>query len=82
MPRLLIKYGNGSQEEVVTNAASLEDFINEKFGSAHQAFVDGGGTIALADTLGDQKHTVVTDPVVTDPVITEIAGSENPNPAG
>jgi hypothetical protein len=46
--KLLIKYGNGSEEEVITNAETKEAFINEKFGSAFEAFVAGGGKIVQA----------------------------------
>lgn len=57
--KLLIKYGNGSEEEVVTDAETKEAFINEKFGSAFEAFVAGGGKIVQAKR---ERVAVNTEP--------------------
>lgn len=46
--KILIKYGNGSEETCHTDHETEEAFVNEKFGSAYQAFLDGGGEIGQA----------------------------------
>ena len=44
-----ITYPSGSTEEVGHGAETVEAFVNEKFGSAYDAFVENGGTIEMLD---------------------------------
>ena len=62
--KIRILYGNGSVEELRTDHETLEGFANEKFGSAWDAFVEGGGRIELLDEVPEAD---LADPVV-DPV--------------
>ncbi len=47
--KLRITYGSMVREVVETDHTSLEAYCNEKFGSAHADFVEGGGTIEVLE---------------------------------
>lgn len=59
--KILIKYGNGSEELVNTDHTNEEAYVNEKFGSAYQAFLDGGGSISGVVAGAEESTETVVD---------------------
>ena len=57
---------NGTIEACPGDYPTLQAFVNEKFGSAFEAFQERGGLVLGADPVG--ADPVVADPVVADPV--------------
>ena len=63
MLHVKIVYSTGLVEEVNTSANSLKEFVNEKFGSAYDAFVEAGGVISI---VGEDPAPEVEDVVASD----------------
>jgi hypothetical protein len=53
-----VTYPSGLVEETITDAESVEDFVNAKFGSTYDTFVENGGTIETdADPVPEDAVT-------------------------